>query len=111
MLLKIFFYLDADPARKVFIAVEKTSRPVEGVSSVVNGWTLLRGLVGSTKEDPLLGRGHLRTVIQKVFIFFHEVIITKTFYNVYKKTSSDSITKPVTPEPLTKKFRDCWSGF
>ena len=66
---KVDFYLDADSARKVFIAVKKACGPIEGVSSVVDGWTLLRGLVGSTKEDTLLGRGHLRTIIRKVLIF------------------------------------------
>ena len=62
--MNIHFHLNADPAGKVLVAVEKAGRAVQSVASVIDGRTFLRRLVSGTKEDPLLGSCHLRAVDQ-----------------------------------------------
>ena len=56
--------LDADPTGEVFVAVEETGRAVQGVSGVVNSGALLRGLVCSAEEDPLLCGRHLTASVR-----------------------------------------------
>lgn len=51
--------LDGHATRKVFVAVQQARRPIQRVSRVVDGRTLLRSLVGRTQEDPLLRGDHL----------------------------------------------------
>lgn len=51
--------LDGHATRKVFVAVQQARRPVQSVSRVVDGRTLLRSLVGRAQEDPLLRGDHL----------------------------------------------------
>ena len=59
--------LDADPAGEVFVAVEETGGPVQGVSGVVYGGTLFGSLVSSAQEDPLFCRRHLTTSVRLAF--------------------------------------------
>lgn len=51
--------LDGYATRKVFVAVQQTGRPVQGVSRVVDSGTLLGRLVGRAQEDPLFRGYHL----------------------------------------------------
>jgi len=50
----------ADPGGKVFRVVEEGGGAVQRVPRVVNGGTLLGGLMRGTEENPLVGGCHLR---------------------------------------------------